>query len=146
VAIRLDGKEIFKTCYYDWQTKRDLVVKSNVISKAQVISYWDYWDKVHLEAKNFAGFDQYGFYEAFYEYHNQSIEKSLVSSDPVVRMFAILDKRVGKRKLQDMLAHIEAQPEWLQVFFSLRLETDGIIESVFESEVDCRVESNKQSS
>lgn len=130
VAIRLDGKEIFKSCFYDWQAKRDLVIKSNVISKEQAKSYWDYWGKVHIETKNFAGFDQYGFYEAFYEYHNQSIEKSLASSDPVVRMFAVFDKRVGKRRLQNIFSEIELQPVWLQVFFRLRLEADGITDSI----------------
>jgi len=130
VAIRLDGKEIFKSCFYDWQGKRDFVVKSNAISKEQANSYWDYWDSVHLETKNHGGFDQRGFYEAFYAYHNQSIEKSLASSDPVVRLFAIMDKRLGKRRLQNIFSEIQTQPEWLQIFFKLRLEMDGIIEVV----------------
>ena len=127
VAIRLDDKEIFKSCFYDWQEKRDVVVKSNIISKEQATSYWDYWDKIHLETKNHGGFDQYGFYKAFHEYHNQSIENSLVSSDPVVRLFAILDKRVGKRRLQKLLPEVEKQPEWLRLFFNLRLREEGIL-------------------
>ncbi|MCL2673790.1 MAG: hypothetical protein FWE92_00490 [Defluviitaleaceae bacterium] len=127
VAIRLDGDEIFKSCFYDWEKKRSIVVKSNVILKEKAMSYWDYWDKIHLETKNYGGFDQYGFYEAFYEYHNQSIEKSLVSPDPVVRLFAIMDKRLGKRRLENMFSEIQAQPEWLQVFFKLRLEADRVL-------------------
>ena len=130
VAIRLDGKEIFKSCFYDWQEKRDVVVKSNIIPKEQAKTYWEYWDKVHTETKNHGGFDQYGFYEAFHEYQNQSIENSLDSSDPVVKLFAILDKRVGKRRLQNIFSEIETQPDWLQVFYKLRLEADGIIEIV----------------
>ena len=125
VAIRLDGKEIFKSCFFDWQAKRDEVVKSNVIPKEQTISYWDYWNKIHLETKNHGGLDQHGFYEAFHEYHNQSIEKSLISSDAVVRLFAILDRRVGKRRLAKLLPEIGNQPEWLQVFFKLRSEAEG---------------------
>jgi len=125
VAIRLDRKEIFKSCFCDWQAKRDEVVSSKAISKEQANSHLDYWDKMHSETKNHGGFDQYGFYEAFHEYHNQSIEKSLASSDPVVRLFAIMDKRVGKRRLEKLLLETEQQPEWLQVFFKLRLEAEG---------------------
>ena len=127
VAIRLDGKEIFKSCFYDWQEKRGKAVKDNAILKKQAASYWDYWDRIHLETKNHGGFDQYGFYEAFHEYNNQSIQLSLDSADPVVKLFAILDKRVGKRRLVNIFSEIESQPEWLQVFIKLRLDADGII-------------------
>lgn len=65
VAVRLDGREIFQSCFFDWQAKRDTVVKSNIISKEQAASYWDYWNKVHLETKNLGGFDQYGFYARY---------------------------------------------------------------------------------
>jgi len=130
VAIRIDDKEIFKSCFYEWQEKRCEIIKSDIISKEQASSYCEYWDKIHLETKNRGGFDQYGFYNAFHEYHNQSIEKSLASSDPVVKLFAILDKRVGKRRLKMLFPKIGVQPEWLQVFFKLRLEADGIIEIV----------------
>lgn len=134
VAVRLDGREIFQSFFFDWQAKRDAVVKSNVISKVQAESYWDYWDKVHLETKNHGGFDQYGFYDAFHEYQNESIEDSLSSADPVVRLFAILDRRTGKRRLQNMLSEIESQPEWLQVFYKLRLESEGIISIAMASQ------------
>ena len=127
VAIRLDGVEIFQSCFFDWQEKRDEVVERKVISREQATSYWDYWDKIHLETKNHGGFDQYGFYEAFHAYHNQSIETSFVSPDPVVRLFATLDKRVGKRRLEKLLPEIEKQPAWLQVFFKLRLEAEGLV-------------------
>jgi len=128
VAIRLDGKEVFKSCFFDQLKKRDEIVKSNIILKEEAKSYWDYWDKIYLETKNYGGFEQHGFYEAFYEYHSQSIEKSLASPDPVVRLFAIMDKRLGKRRLKGMLSEIQAQPEWLQVFYKLRLEADDIID------------------
>ena len=128
VAIRLDGKEIFKSCFYDWNNKRVQVRDSIVIPNMEKMNYWEYWDLIHNETKNFAGFDQYGFYEAFFAYHNIGIDSSLISPDPVVRLFAILDKRVGKRKLQNMLSEIKSQPEWLQVFYWLRLEANGIID------------------
>jgi len=127
VAIRLDGKEILKSSFFDWAKKRVDVVESNVVIKEHYMSYWDYWDKIHLETSNHAGLTRHCFYNAFHEYHNQSIEKSLASPDPIVKLFAIMDKRVGKRRLQNMFTKIQTQPEWLQVFFRLRLEADGVI-------------------
>lgn len=119
VAIRLDGKEIFKSCFYDWENKRIQVRETINIPNIEKISYWEYWDRVHLETKNFAGFDQFVFYEAYYYYQNHSIEESLVCADPVVRLFAIMDKRIGKRRLEKILAEIESQPAWLKVFYRL---------------------------
>lgn len=130
VAIRLDGEEIFNSCFYDWQNKRVQAKESVVIPNMDKISYWEYWNAVHLETKNFGGFDQYGFYKAFHQYQNQSIGNSLASPNPVVRLFAFLDKRVGKRRLCEVLSDIDKQPEWLQVFYRLRLEADGLIESI----------------
>ncbi len=79
---------------------------------------------MELGALNKGGFDQFAFYAAFYAYQNNSIEESLLSLDPVVRLFAIMDKRVGKRRLQSL--DITSQPGWLQMFYRLRLEADGI--------------------
>lgn len=67
------------------------------------------------------------FYEAFYEYQNQSIESSLSSDSAVVRLFAILDKRVGKRRLDNIAKEgLADQPDWLKVFYRLRFECCGM--------------------
>ena len=126
VAVRLDGKEVLKSCFYDWENKRVQVRENIHIPNIENISYWEHWDRVHLETKNFAGFDQYAFYEAFYFYQNHNIDESIEYEDPVVRLFAIFDKRIGKRKLAKIAAKTEIQPEWLQVFYRLRIEADGI--------------------
>lgn len=43
-----------------------------------------------------------------------------------VRMFAILDRQVGKRTLEKLKANINEQPDWLQYFYNLRFEADNI--------------------
>lgn len=40
------------------------------------------------------------FCEALEQYRNQSIQESIGSENPLVRMFAVLDGRVGKRMLE----------------------------------------------
>jgi hypothetical protein len=64
---------------------------------------------------------------AMKKYLNQDIAASLEDEDPLVRMFAILDRRVGKRTLKEIAETVSNQPEWLQQFYRLRLDAEGII-------------------
>ena len=57
-------------------------------------------------------------------YRNQSIQESLRSGDPIVRMFAILDRRAGKGMLREIQKNIGDQPEWLRPFCLLRLNAE----------------------
>jgi hypothetical protein len=84
------------------------------------------YTEVILDTHDKGGFDQRAFYKAYYEYINQSIEKSLNSPDCIVRLFAILDKRVGKRTLLRIKPTINSQPHWLQQFYLLRLNSLNI--------------------
>ncbi|MCL2513099.1 MAG: hypothetical protein FWF08_04275 [Oscillospiraceae bacterium] len=128
VAIRLDGKEIFKSNWFDWVIKRDEAKKELSASLGKSISYAEFGEQMELGALIKGGFDEFGFYEAFQEYYNQSIENSLTSPDPVVRLFAVLDKRTGKRRLKKLVAGINEQPEWLQPFYKLRFQAEEIKE------------------
>lgn len=127
ISVRLDGNEVFKSCYYDYDIKRHEAWDEINISKGRGTSYWESGEEMELGALVKGGISQYSFYDAFYIYNNSSIVDSLGSVNPVVRLFAILDKRVGKRTLEKIFTEIKAQPEWLQAFYKLRLEADGII-------------------
>lgn len=126
VAIRLDGEEIFQSDFYDWDIKRHEAWDEINETQGRKTSYRESGEQMELGALNKGGFDQFSFYRAFHYYYNSSINESLQSPDPVVRLFAILDKRIGKRRLQNLLADIELQPEWLQVFYRLRFNADAI--------------------
>lgn len=54
-----------------------------------------------------------------------TIDEALSSENPLVRLFAVLDRRVGKRRLPALAAAMENEPEWLQFFYRLRLEGEG---------------------
>jgi len=41
-------------------------------------------------------------------------------------MFAVLDRRIGKRTLEKLSGDVEAQPEWLRIFYNLRMQAEGI--------------------
>jgi hypothetical protein len=126
VAIRIDGEELYKSCWVDWTIKRDMAWREFNQEIGRNTSYREARDIIELEAINKGGFDQFLFYNAFYEYQNQSIDMSLESKDPIVILFSIFDKRVGKRKLVKIIPCIEKQPEWLRPFYRLRYEVEGL--------------------
>ena len=60
------------------------------------------------------------FSDSLEKYRNQSIKDSMNSENPIERMFAILDKRIGKRTIVHIKELLENLPEWLQFFYCLR--------------------------
>lgn len=71
--------------------------------------------------------DRGDFYRAFREYDTQDVAESLQSEDPLVRVLAVLDRRVGKRRLAALRDRgFAGEPEWVQRFYRLRLEAEGL--------------------
>ena len=122
-AIRIDGEEVFKCSYYE-----KMMIHSDKYHEleAQGLSRWECWMKAFDEAEKAGGFDQKWFYRAFDIFSSQPIEESLKSEIPLVRIFAILDKRTGKRRLAAMAEDIKNAPPFIQVFYKLRCEAEGI--------------------
>ncbi len=127
VAILVDGEEVFKSNFSDWDIKRQQAREEIRKEKIEIVNYFDLCEKVHNIAVDLGGFDQFVFYEAFYIYNNQKIEDSLNFSNAIVRLFAILDKRTGKRSLRKLVSEINKQPQWLQYFYLLRMNADKIL-------------------
>ena len=124
VAILLDGQEVFRSCFFDWDRKRDEAWAEINARAGRGTSYRESGEQIERGALNKGGFDQFAFYRAFYLYQNSRIEESLCSPDPVVRLFAVMDKRVGKRRLRALAADADNQPAWLQTFYCLRLSAE----------------------
>ena len=59
------------------------------------------------------------FAAACFSFLNMSIDEAIVSDDPLHRLLAILDKRVGKRRLPRIKEQY-VEPELLQKFYQLR--------------------------
>ena len=66
------------------------------------------------------------FCESLAEYRSQDIKMSIQSNNPIVRMFAILDRRAGKRTLEKLKDTLDEQPEWLKQFYILRMEAENL--------------------
>lgn len=121
-AIRYDGKEVIKGCYWNNWMKAHLFPKDDTYEKRMSVEN-AYMDDTALKL---GVFDQRCFYRAFDEFDNQSIEKSLVSENLLVRIFAILDRRVGKRKLKEMQENILNEPDAFREFYAIRVNAEKI--------------------
>lgn len=121
-AIRYDGKEIIKGCYwYNW-TKAGQFPKDEKYER-RMRGENAFMDDTALKL---GVFDQRSFYAAFQEFDQQSIEKSLKSENLIVRIFAVLDRRVGKRRLLMMKDTIEHEPNTFKEFYAIRARAEGI--------------------
>ena len=122
-AIRYDGKEIIKGCYYHNWTKAESFPKDEKYER-RMSEEFAFMDDTAIKL---GVFDQTCFYKAFDEFDNQSIEKSLYSDNLLVRIFAVLDRRVGKRKLISMKESVENEPDSIKEFFAIRMNAEGIV-------------------
>lgn len=115
-AIRFDGKEIISGSYWNNWFKAHLFPHDEK-NKERMSKEFAFIDDTALKL---GVFDQRCFYRAFDEFDNQSIERSLESDDLIVRIFAILDRRIGKRRLLAVKENISEEPKTFQLFFSIR--------------------------
>lgn len=112
-AIYLDGKPIISGSTFEEWAKPDH-------------SYaYEYLSPEDGDLKN-GWFDQYDFYLSFEEYDNQSIEASLNSQNQLVRIFAVLDRRTGKRTLCKLKERIDTESEIFRLFYAIRTDAETI--------------------
>ena len=110
-AIRYDGKEIIKGCYYNNWIKADLFPKDEKYEK-RMKEEFAFMDDTALRL---GIFDQ------------QGIEMSLKSENLIVRIFAVLDRRVGKRRLALMKETIAEEPDTFREFYAIRVKAEGLV-------------------
>lgn len=92
-------------------------------------------DKFIEMSINNGDFDICDVTEAIREYKGLPIEKSIASENPIIRMFAIMDRRIGKRTLRKLADQVDIQPEWLQFFYKLRLDSEKINREKYSSHI-----------
>ena len=124
-AVRLDGAEVLKSNFFErfaaqWE-HYDLLKHENEQNT---------WHKAAEQAIHDGAFYQIDFYRAFQEFDSQSIRESVYSENAIIRMFALLDRRTGKRMLEKLRDRITREPQWLQMIYYIRLEAENIPLSV----------------
>lgn len=131
----MDGCGVFEVFVDNKLAKRFSMetVASNLYTGAKPVDMQEYWknywyEKEHTPIEKRKEFDDTEFSEALEKYRSISISEALHSTNPIIRMFAILDRRVGKRTLKKFNEIVETQPKWLQFFYELRLYSEKITE------------------
>ena len=118
-SVRLDGHEMVN---FSWvEVYKQDSDTGRIFDETGV---WDY-DAPELKAKWDAEgtFSDYDFLEAATDYLQLGIKDALDSDNYLIRMFAILDRRVGRRTLE-AIKKSEAYreyPDWLRQFYELRI-------------------------
>ena len=127
-AIRLDGVEVLRSNYYAYEQhywNRYQALRREGVGEVDPKAPFRL---AHEGTLNDGCFDNGFFYEAFHKFDNQSIEKSLVSGNPLVRIFALLDRRLGKRRLLALEESMEQELDWVRAFYVIRMQAEGLME------------------
>lgn len=140
IAIRVDGKEVLRGNPFNYYVK-GYVYKERVLKEEMGVPSrkWtgketlyneeneEVEDIVNEMMNNDGFFEIYHITDAIREYKNLDIKESINSPNPMVRMFAIMDRRMGKRTLINIISEVDNQPQWLQFFYKLRLESENLL-------------------
>ena len=136
--VGMDGCHVFEVCIDGAQVKRfsletvnTYFINAGYSPNTNPTGIGEYWadfgflmEKYPLDKRT--EYSDEEFCQALEEYRNQGIQDSVYSQNPLVRMFAVLDRRIGKRTLIKLYEVIEQQPEWLRQFYWLRLHSEDI--------------------
>lgn len=134
----MDGCRVFEICIdgrqvkrFSWETVNTYFINNGFKGSSKPVGEAEYWDEFWplLDSTALAARTEYTddeFCAALEEYRNQNVQISIHSDNPLVRMFAVLDRRIGKRTLLSIKASAQAQPQWLQQFYRLRLDAESV--------------------
>ena len=89
--------------------------------------WFELYDEMKPTWDEICTYCEWDFLSAVLEFRNLSIQDALNSEDYIVKILAILDKRVGKRTLQKIkeAGEYKKYPDWARQFFELRLKENA---------------------
>lgn len=136
--VGMDGCRIFEVYIDDalikcfsWETVNTYFIENGYKENQKPFGIEEYWEEFWnlMDTVPFDSREEYTdneFCEALEKYRNHSIQDSIYSDNPLERMFAVLDRRVGKRTLANIIDRVDDQPDWLQKFYRLRLDSESV--------------------
>lgn len=128
----MDGCRIFEVCIdgkqvkrFSWETVNSYFIGEGLKSIPDPYGITEYWDEFQLllnqiSVQDRTEYTDEEFCQALETYRNQNIRDSIASDHPLIKMFAVLDRRIGNRTLKAIRKSVEEWPEWLQEFYHLR--------------------------
>ena len=137
--IGMDDCRLFEICVdgiqikrFSWETVNSYFIAQGYTHNPNPFGIAEYWAEYQALLRRYpmperTEYTDGEFCEALEAYRGQDVFRSLEGENPLVRMFAVLDRRIGKRTLMRLKDAPPAQPEWLQFFYQLRLQAEKII-------------------
>lgn len=129
--IYVDGRLWFATNNCDYLLKEAEYLHENVDKSLPYHEYWEAHTKARSAASAYAS--EYGFMDVdnimlyIHKYLNvYSVRECLDSGNYILKMLAVLDRRIGKRTVKQLADNISDEPEWFRKFILLRAESEGI--------------------
>ena len=119
-SIKLDGKELVVFSWIDmYRQERDISErwKETGVYDSDALELKNKWEKEGT-------LSEWDFLQAATDFLQMPIADALTCDNCLIRIFAILDRRVGSRtikQIQDSEIY-KTYPEWVQQFYTLRFE------------------------
>ena len=130
VAVRVDGKEVLRGFDMDWWIRGSQYEEKALELFPEIRDMEDRtrrWEAVSDAAVDLGCISTGSFFDAYETYENQSVEDSLNGKNGLVKLFAVMDRRVGKRRLKKLWDEgWGREPAWLYPFLCLRMEAEEI--------------------
>lgn len=138
--VGMDGCKIFTVCIdgkpvkqFSWETVNTCFINNGLsaVGKREcpvgTAEYWaGFWETLsRLPLNERTEYTDGEFCQALEQYRNQPIQDSLFSDNPIVRMFSVMDRRVGKRTLKKLGDPEAVHPEWLREFYQFRFSAEN---------------------
>lgn len=121
-SIRFDGKELICFSWIEMYQKEHEISKIN--KKNPDFSYKEAEDTLKSVWDKNCTYDDMDFIDAVQKFFHLPIQDALLSDNYIIKVLAILDRRVGKRTLKRISISMEYlnYPDWVQQFYLLRLD------------------------
>jgi hypothetical protein len=121
--ITVDKKEMWNLCTFRYW--RALYETKEKIEADQTVSVWEAYRLGAAEAEKQGTFSLERFCDTLEEYCNLSFVQALDSQNVLIQTLAMLDKRMGKRRLRTLHLDSNTHP-MVRYFYEFRLKAEGI--------------------
>lgn len=123
--IYTDGK-LFER--FSWETVNSYFIKNGLKDNNEPRGRLEYWDGFHnvlsrIPPEKRSEYTDNEFASALEFYRSNPIKASLASDNPVIVMFALLDRRCGKRSLKEFEKKLGDFPERITEIYKLRIQS-----------------------
>ena len=133
VWIELDKKVIFEANTLEWEIEyfalsdefRRIDNCMDYNDAKQAKGYYQAYDDAEDILRRKHKIDEFQFYSALKRYFSSSFEDSLEAEDELTRIFCLLDRRIGKRRLQNFIVKKD-DCEAIKVLYKARCQSAGI--------------------